>query len=1725
MEMPDVVVAATVQDGDGEFMLIEAAEVLPQWVEEAPSGLIENRVFIRNGMIHLIPLPHTPALLPVIPSVLTVSTALRILCTQPVDTRASPPIQAAISSRLECFCTPNRQQSPETQSPITFRQSLHCTNALLPVHCALVLRRDPQFISLAIHALCEHTPEEWRVCTLMERFLPAGGDNNKSSGREVVVRIGMTHSHYAMLHGQRIVRPAPFGQLPAPDDILFTSAILGCKLACGFELAYQCSRRSTARTSPPTSPTLLARHIASTFASEVDAICSTNPDISLESFPPVDSLPQPDSDEWLESEPAAMFSNLERDLAQFQMKDHTAESAAEPASSLESSLSRFLNSKSDFQGIGGGSDSEDNEDERSADTDSQKQSNGSDDINADRVKKILERVLKGEDDEDDEMGGEGVSQDEAEGGDDDEEYLEALQELEAVRNSTSFSAQSTGGNASRGIYEDLIQSFQFQQGQPVKATLDKPTWLFSLQVYTGVQMIGELSVQNDRLKRIDALWSGRRIQGIMAVTFEFDATTFTLAPGEIVLALVVRRTTSQMTLRQAAFLRPDGKPLWRLYPLSRHTGGNCFSGKHMLYRDTYLLQFAIYHPERGFLWKGVMRQVVIPDKTSFLGVFEQGTPTTSNAEAEMGGPIQSSNETERDVSEEIGIAASATSNTACNRTFFFSGYIAATGRMPLFTTLSDVALLWRLGEIPVEEMISVGLAAEFTTYKLNGFYITTKNGIWDFQSTSEQETSEWLKRFKELKKEVFDPRVTTATDLGAERRQAVMPYNDEAPEKKVSLEKTIKNFAQTKAELTKIHSDTRVLCNSEPAEYPWPSTAIAILGDMKAGKSTLCNAILGDIVLPSRKLQCTGRVTVIKAGDTMEYTIKNPDGTVTEGPIQFNRELPYNAVVLTEDQKVSGASSIVEVHLPPPVETNAIGKEDAGQTKLPVSGFDFIDLPGLGESKELDAVVMNALKGVAGAIYILDVHSGAVKREDVDAIKTLLKTGIHKSVPILFVGNKADLLFEEEVEEHQETPDEVLNAFYSQLQALAPDILGHYPKRETSPYWAELSALRFLKIRCGKAVKDLPKYADLSQIFERRLQGLIGRTLDTIILRGCEGICGPCGMYADAMISFGELQHGIATCQCFVQQLKRGEEEIKHQCSNLVQQATRDTLVKLDAIAKEAVFNASQSKGILLSWPQTVERSTEFAFNQHLWATLKPMWRQFVSNFFKPISRHLRLVNNNLVDCISCDESRFPIWQIVIPLALEAVCSYDTDWKESHSKECLRCIDPVKEGNRVGKELARKLIENANILVKAKTAQLAMILKRWNPTQPTSTYSLAVSVSSKLLGLGSANGFLYGIPELKGHVYSDFYGETFDAVWRGVHVHAKKLNKFKGYDESQSVLKSILTQLCMSRIDTDPSFDIVKDHCDGSIFIVCSPEISEQLQAPPLDAIMIDVGLSDAIAIPPLVNLLQGVPTVSLDAALFGLHSEVGCTAECLAEAVALCRTKVIDEGLVTRASGNGSFVGEPMTTEEAAAIVLYTKNKPKVFAALNWALRDPHRTNASLAPWKPYTKLLLTALAKLKPVTDVVAYRGFGTLPESWETNLSPNRSTNICWYGFSSISRNRAVAVAFTAMQGQKGLLLEVRSPLAYDITGFSWFVLTEAELLTPPGCNFVLVSTDPPPAAPPPRLSKGTRLVSANKMEPHTGKGVEGYQQTGTNWVLGSRNVKSGNFQHSGEYVLNV
>ena len=59
-------VVIQVHDQDGEILLIESADYLPKWAQEPE--LAQNRVYIYQGNVHLIPIAQSPAELTPIPS-------------------------------------------------------------------------------------------------------------------------------------------------------------------------------------------------------------------------------------------------------------------------------------------------------------------------------------------------------------------------------------------------------------------------------------------------------------------------------------------------------------------------------------------------------------------------------------------------------------------------------------------------------------------------------------------------------------------------------------------------------------------------------------------------------------------------------------------------------------------------------------------------------------------------------------------------------------------------------------------------------------------------------------------------------------------------------------------------------------------------------------------------------------------------------------------------------------------------------------------------------------------------------------------------------------------------------------------------------------------------------------------------------------------------------------------------------------------------------------------------------------------------------------------------------------------------------------------------------------------------------------------------------------------------------------------------------------------------
>lgn len=121
-------------DGDGEYLLIETAEYLPDWVSPFNCA---NRVWIRNGSVHIVPLDCPGRLKE---GGVMLDRALQALRSSASDTIASKKVQNALSQRLAGY-------------PIKCRAVMHTCACILPSKVASILHSNPQLVANAVHAL------------------------------------------------------------------------------------------------------------------------------------------------------------------------------------------------------------------------------------------------------------------------------------------------------------------------------------------------------------------------------------------------------------------------------------------------------------------------------------------------------------------------------------------------------------------------------------------------------------------------------------------------------------------------------------------------------------------------------------------------------------------------------------------------------------------------------------------------------------------------------------------------------------------------------------------------------------------------------------------------------------------------------------------------------------------------------------------------------------------------------------------------------------------------------------------------------------------------------------------------------------------------------------------------------------------------------------------------------------------------------------------------------------------------------------------------------------------------------------------------------------------------------------------------------------------------------------------------------------------------------------
>ena len=234
---PDLVIQ--VEDSDGYFLLIEAADHLPKWVNPKTSV---NRCFIYRGELHLIPINQSAIKPPTNQSKHqsikhefasmkppTVQQALNVVREQRMQTVCSTTVQEQIKRRIADY-------------PTKIYSTIHKSNVILPCSVAFLLNENPTLISHAIRAFYCRDDLDLAACRLMKHFQP----------KQLVKRaVKLSRFNYAQLVGQNYKPDSKLNwyaatRLSANDDRKATGSgssaqiekqyDLGFKISCGFEI-------------------------------------------------------------------------------------------------------------------------------------------------------------------------------------------------------------------------------------------------------------------------------------------------------------------------------------------------------------------------------------------------------------------------------------------------------------------------------------------------------------------------------------------------------------------------------------------------------------------------------------------------------------------------------------------------------------------------------------------------------------------------------------------------------------------------------------------------------------------------------------------------------------------------------------------------------------------------------------------------------------------------------------------------------------------------------------------------------------------------------------------------------------------------------------------------------------------------------------------------------------------------------------------------------------------------------------------------------------------------------------------------------------------------------------------------------------------------------------------------------------------------------------------------
>ncbi|MBD2609666.1 dynamin family protein, partial [Scytonema hofmannii FACHB-248] len=191
-----------------------------------------------------------------------------------------------------------------------------------------------------------------------------------------------------------------------------------------------------------------------------------------------------------------------------------------------------------------------------------------------------------------------------------------------------------------------------------------------------------------------------------------------------------------------------------------------------------------------------------------------------------------------------------------------------------------------------------------------------------------------------------------------------------------------------------------------------PSFRIAVFAPFNYGKSTLLNAMLGNLTLPIDLIPTTGAAITVKYGTDLQTRIILVDGTEI---YRSGTEILKEFAILDNNRQMRKDVASVEVFCPHPfLET----------------GVEFLDLPGTNDREEQDNLVKEQLLSADLVIQLLDARKLMTLGERENLRDWLLDRGINR---VIFVANFLNLLEPDEQKQVQNRLLFVAESFRAEL--------------------------------------------------------------------------------------------------------------------------------------------------------------------------------------------------------------------------------------------------------------------------------------------------------------------------------------------------------------------------------------------------------------------------------------------------------------------------------------------------------------------------------------------------------------------------------------------------------------------------------------------------------------------------------------------------------------------